>query len=178
LSSKSLYFLAIIPPDSIEKEVYGLKELVAEKFGSKRSLNSPAHITLIPPFWLETHSIGELNINLEQITKRVKAFTLELIDFDYFEPRVVFVNVKNTEPLGDLYKKLKTVFQNNYNLKLRDDFHPHLTIGFKDLKKQIFYEAKTYFSKLSFHRSFVVDSLYLLSYSSGQWEIVEEYKIN
>ena len=48
------YFLAIIPPEKIEKEIYGLKELVADKFHSKAALRSPAHITLHMPFlWKE-----------------------------------------------------------------------------------------------------------------------------
>ena len=49
----SMFFVAIICPFFVEKKVLEYKRRMKEQFGCIVALKSPAHITLIPPFWLE-----------------------------------------------------------------------------------------------------------------------------
>ena len=46
----SLYFIAILAPKKIDKEVSEWKQYMKEQYGCKVAQRSPAHITLIPPF--------------------------------------------------------------------------------------------------------------------------------
>ena len=46
-----MYYLAIVCPDELNKKILSFKLWMQEKFDCKVALKSPAHITLIPPFW-------------------------------------------------------------------------------------------------------------------------------
>ena len=56
----ALYYIALLPPENIRQEVTALKEHAAEAFHSSKALNSPPHITLIPPFRIEISREAEL----------------------------------------------------------------------------------------------------------------------
>ena len=60
MNDKSLYFIAIIPPEKIRREIEELKKKISVAFNTKRALNSPPHITLIPPFRTELDNLNSL----------------------------------------------------------------------------------------------------------------------
>ena len=167
---KSLYFIAIIPPAEIQKEVSGFKYEAALHFNSKRALNSPAHITLVPPFWITQDRL----VSVEEILKNfhLEAFYITLFGFDCFKPRVVFVNIQENKNLQTLYSELNAQLTHLEEIKYDDrPFHPHMTIAFKDLKKSIFSDAWEYFRLREYERTFLVNALFLLKYSNKEWKI-------
>ena len=55
---KTLYFIAILPPDSIQKEVTDFKNHFLVKYGVRQALKSPPHITLLNPYFEDSsHSV-------------------------------------------------------------------------------------------------------------------------
>jgi len=48
-----MYYVAIVCPDNLNNKIKGFKLWMQEKFGCTVALKSPAHITLIPPFWFK-----------------------------------------------------------------------------------------------------------------------------
>lgn len=175
--SESLYFIAIVPPQEIQNQITGLKKLVADKFGSKHALNAPPHITLHMPFKWKDKKRDQLLETIKVINEQVDAFEVELKGFDFFEPRVVFVNVLENEMLNELQKAVISICRkelklSNANYKDRS-FHPHVTIAFRDLKKPMFYAAKEYFEKQEFNEKFNVNEVSLLKHDGGKWNVVE-----
>ncbi len=174
--SESLYFIAVLPPAIIQDEITQLKLEIAEKYGSKHALKSPPHITLHMPFKWKDKRIEELMQVMKMLNGQQKSFMVELKDFDFFEPRVVFVDVVENEQLRALQKEVvdvcrKSLKLDNANHKDRS-FHPHVTIGFRDLKKPMFYEARKAFENREVRFEFEVDEITLLKHDGAMWNVV------
>ncbi|MEP1096857.1 MAG: 2'-5' RNA ligase family protein [Cyclobacteriaceae bacterium] len=166
--SESLYFIAIVPPEDIQDKITEFKHTIAEKFGSQHALNAPPHITLHMPFKWKLKKIEKLHETTQEINSEVHSFSIELNGFDFFEPRVVFVDVVENEKLKNLQKLVvdrcrKKLKLDNGNYK-NQVFHPHVTIGFRDLKKRMFYEAKEYFEGKDASFKFQVKKVELLKH--------------
>ena len=171
-----LYFIALVPPVKIQEEVTQLKVLMAERFNSKHALKSPPHITLHMPFKWKKSKLEILKSSIEKINDEMESFRIELDGFAFFEPRVVYVDVKQNQTLLELQKAVvdvgrKTLKLDNANYKNRP-FKPHMTIGFRDLRKPDFYLAKEYFQKREFKAKFDVSQVRLLKYDGGKWNLV------
>ena len=84
----ALYFIAIIPPIEIAKEVEAFKTYAAEHFNTSRVLRLPAHITIIPPFKWPSLKPNELKFVLKKIADKADTFYLNMLlnHFDYFSP--------------------------------------------------------------------------------------------
>jgi 2'-5' RNA ligase len=148
-----LWFIAILPPPEIQDEVTAFKLQAKERFKSKHALKSPPHITLIPPFRMAEAELEPMKSFLSRFSAARHPFELELSGFDCFAPRVIFVDISSSETLADLQSQLKQDLKATLDLELRmrPDFHPHMTIAFKDLKRSKFEEAWTFFKQQIYH---------------------------
>ena len=170
----SLYFIALIPPKEIQKKILILKEEVADRFGSKQALNSPGHITMHMPFRWTKKKADELYEMIDKLNDGMDPFEIELDGFGFFEPRVVYINVVESEPL-QYFQKL-VVQSCRSDLKLLNSnykdqvFRPHVTIAFRDLKKPKFKEAYGYFKDQKFHSKFQVRRVSLLKHDGAKWQ--------
>ena len=175
----SLYFVAVLPPEQESRQITALKQYCKAHFGSGHALNSPPHITLHMPFKWHDQKRDRLDRCLRQVAGETASFRVELRDFDYFEPRVVFVDVMDNEALKALQKRLSGQMRlelNLFNAGYKDrPFHPHVTIAFRDLKKPKFYEAKTHFSGEKLAMDFEVNDLVLLRHQGKRWEIQKRF---
>jgi 2'-5' RNA ligase len=175
--SESLYFIAVVPPEEVEQQLFKLKLEVEEKFNSKHAQNAPAHITLHMPFRWKDSKRDILLEMMKMINQTVQPVSVELNGFDFFEPRVVFVNVLMNERLAELQKNVQQICRltlKKVNANYRDlVFHPHVTIGFRDLKKAQFYEAREYYSCQDFKAVFEVSEVSLLKHDGAKWHVEE-----
>ncbi len=171
----SLYFIAVLPHETLADKITLLKHHCKEHFGSGHALNSPPHITLHMPFKWNEKKRPALDTCLSQVAAESQKFQVQLLGFDFFEPRVVFVDVVENQDLKELQKRLSIQMRldlNLFNADYKDrPFHPHVTIAFRDLKKPRFYEAKTYFSQQQFAEAFEVRDIVLLKHHGKNWEV-------
>ena len=171
------YFIAIVIPQPFQAELMAFKNIVKDEFNSKGALRSPAHITIHMPFeWKEEKETILLN-TLKQF-KFNESFNIELQNFSCFEPRVIFVDVVKNELLTKLQSELVVYVQKKLKLlnQVNDmrGFHPHITIAFRDLKKEKFYQALDYFKNQIYNASFVSNSFCLLKHTGKEWLVKEE----
>lgn len=171
---QNLYFLALIPDEPVLSEVIAFKQEVKEKFNSKGALRSPPHITFHMPFKWRTDGEEQLIEKLSRFQFGQYPFEVTLDGFDFFEPRVVFVDVIKTEVLSNLQKQLSDFVRRElkfFNADYKDrGFHPHMTIGFRDLKKALFPEVKTHYQNQTYQRQFEVSGFCLLKHNGDRWE--------
>ena len=174
LSDTSRYFIAIIPPSPIREEAFALKNYFKEKYNSKASLNSPPHITLYMPFQWKSEEEEELLAALNDFGKGKEQINIEFDGFGAFPPRVIFISVKQNELLNQFQLQLQNFCKNELNLfnaQYKDQpFHPHLTIGFRDLKKEMFVAAWSEFKGKSFSESFPTSGFTLLKHDGKLWQ--------
>jgi len=179
IKDQSLYFIAVIPPDPIFQDAQELKEHFASVYDSKASLNSPPHITLHMPFKLSDKKVEKLIKTLSDLSTEHGSFELEFNGFKAFQPRVIFMSVTKQERLNRLQKSVQTamktklnVFNANYQER---PFHPHLTLAFRDLKKDKFEVAWQEFKEKKYHKTFMVKNFCLLKHDGKRWEVFQSF---
>ena len=171
----NMYFVALVAPKEINIRVLKWKNFFKDHFGCSVALKSPAHITIIPPFWmneeLESHLINSINA----FSTDKKRFEITLKDFAAFKPRVIYVDVIKNEWLNELHGSLADFIyaENKYPVK-KDDrpFHPHVTLATRDLYKKSFQEAWEIFSTKKYEASWLVNGISLLRHNKKNWDVI------
>lgn len=174
------YFIAIVIPEPYLGQITRIKEYVADTFKSKGALRSPAHITLHLPFRWKPEKENELIEKLGELDFG-RSLHVKLKDFACFEPRVLFVDVEPNETLNDLQgavvKHVKETLNLFNEVGNRRGFHPHVTIAFRDLKKEQFRQAWEHFKKEQFAAEFNCTHFSLFKYGPGKWEVYREFPL-
>jgi len=170
-----MYFIALVAPPEIDRQVLEWKNYMKEHYGCVVALRSPAHITLIPPFWLDESFEKDLQNALEEFSVKERSFTLHLKDFSAFKPRVIYVAVEPSESLEKLKADLENFLmaKNIFPVKIEDrPFHPHVSIASRDLYKKAFHEAWQIFSKKKYETEWLVEGISLLRHNEKNWEVI------
>ena len=177
VKTMSLYFIAVMPDEKIQKEVTAFKRYCQRHFGAEHALKSPPHITLIPPYRWREEQLPALRDVLDMFALGQTPFEVQLKDFDSFPPRVIFVNVVKNKQLDELHASLLRKMQAalDYHDQRAARFHPHMTIAHRDLSKTAYYKAWDYFSRQHYHRKFLVDKLVLLPHHDRRWHVEQEF---
>ncbi len=172
--SKALYFAAIVPPPQLKEEILELKLEMKGKFETSHALKLPAHITLVPPVWLENQQEQSFLDKVKGVTEKTSSFPVELKDFGHFGQRVIFINVVDPGHLKELHQNLLNTlseFLPNKGAKL----HPHITLATRDLSRQNFKKAWTEFKDRSYSAEFNAESLTLFRHNGKTWDILETF---
>jgi len=169
-----MYFIAQVLPPHLNEQVLQWKWLMQERYGCKVALKSPAHITLVPPFWLDEQFEAALVQDTNTVVAGVAAFTIITNGFSAFKPRTIFIAVEPNAHLDALKKKVDDFFAGKeaYKVKLdRRPFHPHITIATRDLHKKTFAEAWPLFETKAFKEEWTADSISVLRHNKKNWEV-------
>ena len=169
-----MYFIAVVLPAELDKKVRKWKELMHEKYGCSVGLRSPAHITLVPPFWMDEEKEQQLIADVDMISSAVKPFTVAINNFSAFKPRTIFVDVRVDETLRSLKETVDTFFATaEYKVKIDDrPFHPHITIATRDLHKKAFQDAWPIFENKKFKTEWEANGLSVLRHNRTNWEVI------
>lgn len=175
------YFIAIVPPEPLLFEIQEIKKTISQNYKTKGALRSPGHITVHMPFnWEEEKEVKLLSC-LEAF-KFDETFNITLDGFGCFEPRVIFISIKEENSLFLLQKKIVQHVKTNLQLFNQSDdmrgFHPHITIAFRDLKKPMFYKIWEEFNSKTFQENFSCQSICLLKQINNHWEVYKEFKFS
>jgi 2'-5' RNA ligase len=175
MENAHMYFVAVLSPPAVDREVGKFKKWMKEHFHCTVALKSPAHITLVKPFWIETNWEDYLVSALQACEPGIPSFQIELKGFSHFGKRVLFVDVEPSEPLKDLKRKVEDHFLRTFGDSLKREqmsFQPHITIANRDLKPSDFDKAWVHFSKIQYEASFIASEITLLKLSEGKWEAI------
>lgn len=173
------YFVALIPPSPVYEEALALKEYFRDKHQSKAALSSPPHITLHMPFLWNEEKEKKLVTKLHEFSRQCDPLKVCLDNFSSFPPRVIFLNVAESDFLDELQSKLHRFFKREldiFNANYQDrPFHPHLTLAFRDLKKSQYHLAWQEFSKKEYKAEFMADKISLLKHNGKNWDVLKDF---
>lgn len=175
---RALYLIALVPGEELRETVRQLKLEMQKKYCAGHALKSPAHITLQMPFRRRETDEAEMKTILTDFSLAQRPFDVHLDGFDCFRPRVIFINVKDAEPIVHLHQALNKILVEELNLLPGDinrDIHPHMTIATRDLSKEAFFTAWPDYKKRNFEATFPGDRLTLLKHNGRHWEIDEHF---
>ncbi len=173
--SEQLYFIAIVPDNPVQMELMEFKNISKEKFNTRKSLNSPAHITIVPPFKYNPVNENLLKKSLQSSLTKTRPFYININGFNKFGTKVIFVDVEDNENLKRLKEQVTFGLVNDLklNISLPNNFHPHITVAFRDLSPQMFPMAWSYFSNIEYQRICKVNSICLLKHNGRNWDITK-----
>jgi len=173
----NMYFIAIVCSPELDKKILRFKYWMKEKFGSVVALKSPAHITLIQPFWIGENMEENLQQTLQVFSSDMDELEIQLEGFSHFGKRVLFVRVHDNPSLEVLKNQVENHFVLSFgDLIKKDDrsFHPHVTIANRDLKPGDLEKAWQHFSDKIFKERFCNKTISLLKLIKEKWNVIGE----
>jgi 2'-5' RNA ligase len=177
---ENMYFMAITPPEAISQKIITIQEDFASRFESHASLKIMPHITIKGPFRFPDQEHETVVSWFSQLNIPVAPFTLELKNFDAFHRKdkpVIFIKPSPNPSLLSLQKHIIARYNEKFpgepvmNLEL--NYHPHLTVAYRDLKPASFREAWEEFKEKEFSGSFEVNDYHLLQHNGKKWEVIK-----
>ena len=171
----TMYFIALVLPEELNKKVLHWKNFMRERYDCKVGLRSPAHITFVPPFWMEEERETFLLNYIDRIAIATAPFIIKTKNFSAFKPRTIFIDVEKTKELDNLKKATDIFFRKNsaYEMKIEgSSFHPHITIATRDLFKKNFYECWSVFAREEFLEQWEARSLAVLRHNKKNWDVI------
>jgi 2'-5' RNA ligase len=170
-----MYYIAIVAPEEINQQVLKWKNYFKDHFDCTVALKSPAHLTLIPPFWMKDDLESDLVNSIKGFSITKHKFEITLKDFAGFNPKVIFVDVVKSEMLHGLHQSFNEfIFQQNKFPIKKDDrpFHPHVTLATRDLYKKGFQEAWEIFFNKKYEAFWMVNGISLLRHNKKNWDVI------
>ncbi|MDR7128717.1 2'-5' RNA ligase [Algoriphagus sp. 4150] len=174
------YFLAIVPEGEFQERVSQLKLEIKDRYQAKYALKSPAHITLKMPFVYNEAKEEELTERLSGFTENYKPIGLTIKGVKTFGERVIYLGVESGEDLFAFQKDLRAFCKRELNLaeELSDrNYHPHMTIAFKDIKKSQFRDILQFSTEMNLTRKLRETHIVLLKKVEGRWVLCKRIKM-
>ena len=122
---------------------------LCHKFGLCWGLRQSPHITIKAPF--DTNKLEPFVEYLESLSKEIVPFNVELDGFNYFEPKVIFLDVKENPSLKKLHFRILEDMKKKFKIEFHEfegkniKFHSGLALS--DVTEKKFKEAKKYLTK-------------------------------
>ncbi len=171
----NMYFIALVAPKEINEDILKWKQWMKEQFGCVVALRSPAHITLIPPFWMEDSLENKLQNEISNFFLQQIPFEILLKNFAAFKPRVIYVDVVPNKILNILEQSLSKFLIKPKLFPIKTDerpWHPHVTIATRDLHKKAFDKAWQMFRGKKYEASWVTQGISLLRHNQKNWDVI------
>ncbi|MGZ8541631.1 MAG: 2'-5' RNA ligase family protein [Chitinophagaceae bacterium] len=171
----NMYFIAIVAPGDINTQVLQWKHWMKARYLCEAALRAPAHITLVPPFWMKPELENSLIESVTAFSLKQTGFYIQLNNFSHFKSQVLFVDLAPNKRLTKLKYALLDFLLNPKPYPVKEDkrpFHPHVTIATRDLYKENFYEAWDHFKDKKYAAEWIVQDISLLKHTLGKWGVV------
>lgn len=167
-----LYFIAVVPHEKLAEKAKQFSKDFADRFNSVKSFKNFPHITIVKPFRFDENQESFLVGKFSEMTIKSPPFDLKLKDFGCFANRtnpVIFIKPEKTDELQKLYDEV----QPQMNFHPISQFHPHLTVAYRDLTSDNFTKAWEEYQSKTFEDSFLVDKICLFKHYDGKWNLLK-----
>ncbi len=173
-----LYFITLIPPENIRKEVELIKKEIKNNYGIKHALKLPAHITIQIPFRMHQSKEKKLFKKLREFSAHRHSWNTKLDGFGRFAKNVIFIKIQEHQPFVQIHKDLQEMMLGFLDLKSHEisaKIHPHITIAARDLKRSHFPGIWEDFKDKSYSASFSVQDIYLFKHNGENWDLLKVF---
>ncbi len=189
MMSSSLWFIALLPPSSLQEQITAIKQDFCDRYHSCAALKSPPHITLYPPFRWPREAIAEVKTALQTFTQSRScclasnefAFPIHLQGYGAFPPRVIYIDVQPNPTLHQLHQDLLNALAQTLNLRdpreWQRPYRPHLTVAFRDLRRPQFHRAWSEYRDRPFQAEFQATHLTLLYHNQKHWICDQDFPL-
>jgi 2'-5' RNA ligase len=173
-----MFYFALLCPGPVNQRVNVLKQWVRDQHGAKVALKSPAHITMVPPFWWPVADADSLASFASHFKHSPDVLHIQLKGFGHFGKRVIYARVEENPDLSALHDSFNGYMKGMLGQALKDNnqpFTPHVTIATRDLSPQAFTESWAYLSNRSLEMDMSISKLSLMILRDGKWEVFKSF---
>ena len=169
---KTLYLVALLPPEPVFAETWALKQEVHQLTGSRNAVRLPPHITLIPPTRQSDEFEAACTAALAGFAATQPAFQVGLDGFAWFGDRTLFVRVSEAAALKQFHAALTAWCATNLPEVPPENrpFTPHLTLATRDLPLAQVPALREQFAARSYAAQFAVHSITLFRHDGQHWQ--------
>ncbi|HRP68507.1 MAG TPA: 2'-5' RNA ligase family protein [Turneriella sp.] len=177
---KTLWFIAILPPDDVTQSVRTVQQEIADFYGPSRALKVPVHITVASPFRYGEDENATFTPLLESFFTNENTFSLELRNFGSFREDVIFIEVSPSLPLLEMHARLTTLLKEN-EIVVHDfrhgGFTPHATVANRDVDAHTHRTLWREFNTRKFYAKFIVADVALLRHDGNVWHVHQKFAL-
>src|SRR6188768_1812026 len=101
----TMYFIGLVLPSPLNEKILRWKNFMHERYQCKVGLKSPAHITLVPPFWMEEEKEIALLDDVTRLASSYCSFTIKTKNFSAFKPPNYFYRCRKNRGVGSIKRK-------------------------------------------------------------------------
>ena len=182
MQHKTLWFIAIIPPEDVAEKVRAVQREIAGRFGPRRILQIPVHITLEAPFRYDDQN-EHLPRLLEDFFRKKKGFDLELRNFGSFRQNVIIIEVAPSLPLLELRAELGNFLRKDTGIvqgvPWQGGYTPHMTVANRDVTPEAHARIWKEFNTRKFYAEFQVEDVSLLRHGLPEkmWHVYRRFAL-
>lgn len=173
----NLYMIAVRPVGDNIKLIHEIRQSFSATYNVSKALDNPAHITIIPPFHATEDQIIAISKIVSEVTPKFEKFQSHISKYGFFDKnRVVYLGIDDTRPLKKLYSAIEEAVKNAVpDVKFRYTFKytPHITIGYRDLDRDVYKAAKDELQEKLEDISFEITEVEIWIRKEG-WEIFDK----
>ena len=169
---KTLYLVALLPPEPVFAETWALKQEVHQLTGSRNAVRLPPHITLIPPTRQSDEFEAACTAALAAFVATQSGFQVGLDGFAWFDDRTLFVRVSEAAALKQFQAALMAWCITHLPEVPPENrpFTPHLTLATRDLPPAQVPALRGQFAARSYAAEFAVHNLTLFRHDGQHWQ--------
>jgi 2'-5' RNA ligase len=175
------YLLAIIPPADVTGKIEHYRQEFAEEHFCKAALKPPVHMTLLNPFDMPEYFEKKLLASMGDWIAQQSVFDIHLRNFNFFDNPyhpVLYVDVVKNEQLKYFREGLCRAIKRQFSfIKDTGTFHPHFTIGYRDIPKSIFPQITQEYGRKRFEADFSMGRVCLLKHNYVNWQVHHEFSV-
>jgi 2'-5' RNA ligase len=181
VTHKALWFIAIVPPEDVIAQVRDLQHEIAERFGPRRALALPPHITMEAPFRYPEERWPNADKLLKEFFRGEASFEIVLRNFGSFRDDVIFLEVVPNLALLELHGRLSSFMRGEAAVISEPPLHPaytpHMTIANRDVTPRAHHLIWQEFNTRKFFARFAVAAVSLLRHDGKNWHIQRSYPL-
>lgn len=181
MNNYTLWFLAILPPPEIASRVRDLQQEIADRFGPRRAMRIPVHITVEPPFRRDASDADRMARRLSAFFATEDGFEVELRDFGAFRDDVIFIDVAANLPLLEMHQHLSDCLRAQpaivETVQLHTGYKPHMTIANRDVAPDVHKRVWHEFKSRKFYARFSVTVITLLRHDGKEWHVYAQFSL-
>lgn len=177
VEKRNKFFVALVCPLPLQDRVNQLKIWVKEQYRCRVPMNSPPHLTLIPPFWFDSQKEPLVLSAMDSFRYDPGIPEIRLLNFSHFDGRVLYIRVVEDPALLDLKQKLESHFISILGGAIVVDdrpFHPHITIASPGRRRSAFHRGIQDLASREFEDQFRAKKISLLKHDGVSWQVIAE----
>jgi 2'-5' RNA ligase len=175
---KTMYYITLLCPPEVDDVIGAHKAMMKENYGCEVASKSPAHVTLIAPFFLSDGKKNQLVEMLQGFDSIISEVTVDINGYNHFNDRVIFADVVVNDNLTALQEQLENYLRNGgfpFIKEAKKPFHPHVTIATRDLKDKDFDAIWANFEGKEFTSSYATNTIHLMKLVEDRWVHEEQF---